>query len=234
MNKVNRTDDNKLPGDGGPLEIIRGKKSSFISADEFLERCEGYSSVHLDLGTGDGAFAFRSARQNPDRFLVGVDPERSNLSQYSSKALKKPAKGGITNVIFIVSTVENMPEAFDSLFDHININFPWSGLLRGLLEPDKWILEKINNVLKPGATGDIFFNYHIFKGKDLIETLKLPELDENYIENTLIPEYEACGIEVPEHKFLKYDEVNIPSTWAGRLLKNSRRETLHITLRKKA
>ena len=45
--------------------------------------------VIIDIGTGDGRFVYQSARQNPNKFYIGIDPNtraagedlREDLSQ---------------------------------------------------------------------------------------------------------------------------------------------------------
>jgi len=39
----------------------------------------GFDSVHIDLGTGDGAFALHLARANPGMAVLGIDTCLDNL-----------------------------------------------------------------------------------------------------------------------------------------------------------
>jgi len=57
--------------------------------------------VVVDIGTGDGRYVYRSARQNPDRFYIGIDVERRALEKVSERIHRRPGKGGLPNVLFV-------------------------------------------------------------------------------------------------------------------------------------
>jgi tRNA G46 methylase TrmB len=49
------------------------------STDESLKNSSDLTAVPeqgviIDLGTGDGRFVYQSARQNPKKFYIGIDP----------------------------------------------------------------------------------------------------------------------------------------------------------------
>ena len=50
--------------------------------------------VIIDIGTGDGRFVYQSARQNPNKFYIGIDPNVTPLEKISEKIHRKPSKGG--------------------------------------------------------------------------------------------------------------------------------------------
>ena len=49
----------------------------------------------IDIGTGDGRFVYQSARRNPNKFYIGIDPNTRPLTKISEKIHRKPAKGGL-------------------------------------------------------------------------------------------------------------------------------------------
>ena len=51
--------------------------------------------VIIDIGTGDGRFVYQSARRNPNKFHIGIDPNTRPLTKISEKIHRKPAKGGL-------------------------------------------------------------------------------------------------------------------------------------------
>ena len=65
--------------------------------------------VIIDIGTGDGRFVYQSARQNPTKFYIGIDPNTRPLEKISEKIYRKPAKGGAGNVLFIQAAIEDLP-----------------------------------------------------------------------------------------------------------------------------
>ena len=48
--------------------------------------------VIIDIGTGDGRFVYQSARRNPRKFYIGIDPNVRPLEKISEKIYRKPAK----------------------------------------------------------------------------------------------------------------------------------------------
>lgn len=61
------------------MEILVGKQSRFIGAEDLLRRINGCRSVSVDLGTGDGKFVLHEARREPGQFVIGIDACRENL-----------------------------------------------------------------------------------------------------------------------------------------------------------
>ena len=55
------------------METIRGKTSLDLDLNGFTTRLTNYNRVILDLGTGNGKFAFHYARTFPNHFVIGVD-----------------------------------------------------------------------------------------------------------------------------------------------------------------
>jgi tRNA G46 methylase TrmB len=54
--------------------------------------------IVIDIGTGDGLFIYHCARQNDNKFYIGIDANPRPLEKISEKVLRKPAKGGAANV----------------------------------------------------------------------------------------------------------------------------------------
>ena len=75
---------------------------------------------------------YRSARSNPTRFFVGIDPNTRPLQKISQKIYRKPAKGGAPNALFIQASVENLPEELNGIANEVHVHFPWGSLLRAV------------------------------------------------------------------------------------------------------
>ena len=45
--------------------------------------------VIIDIGTGDGRFVYQSARENPNKFYIGIDANAKPLEKISMKATRK-------------------------------------------------------------------------------------------------------------------------------------------------
>ena len=64
------------------METIRGKTSLTMDSTELHARLANYKRISLDLGTGDGKFAFCHAQNFPSHFFIGMDSCRENLHTY--------------------------------------------------------------------------------------------------------------------------------------------------------
>lgn len=134
------------------METIRGKKSFDMDFNEFTLRHKNYNRLILDLGTGDGKFAFHLADKFPDDFVIGLDSCRENLHAYS--------RAKLSNLLYVIANAQQIPFELNGLISHININFPWGSLLESLLSGDANLfcgLEKI-------STSHALINLHLNAG----------------------------------------------------------------------
>ena len=106
-----------------------------------------YKEVVVDLGTGDGRFVFSYARENPNSFVIGVDPSHKQMSIYSKKVNKEK----LENAIFVVGSVEKLPEMLNKTADRVFVNFPWGSLLGGIANAESDIVKNISGLLKKGG-----------------------------------------------------------------------------------
>ena len=91
-----------------------------------------------------------------------MDATAEHLADYSARAGKKPSRGGLPNVLYVLATAEDLPAELHSLASAITINLPWSSLLAGLLRPDPTLLRSIARIAKPDARLDIYINTAAF------------------------------------------------------------------------
>jgi 16S rRNA (adenine(1408)-N(1))-methyltransferase len=174
--------------------------------------------IIVDIGTGDGEFVYTLARANPDRFIIGLDPNQQGLQNTSAKIYKKPEKGGLKNALFVLGSIESLPEELDGLANQIYINFPWAGLLKGLLLADDVVWNAIKRVCKPGAFIDVLFSYEKTAEENEISKAGLPDIDLEYLQGITAPRIEKLGFKILEIKYFGAEEIKrYPSTWAKKL-----------------
>ncbi|HEU0075893.1 MAG TPA: methyltransferase domain-containing protein [Dehalococcoidia bacterium] len=174
--------------------------------------------VIVDLGAGDGRYAYESARNDPSRLYVGVDPDATALAEYAYRASRKPARGGVENARFVVAPLEQLPADLEAIAALVRINFPWGSLLRALLEPDPSALATLTK-LAPGGRFEIVFSYDPQHDTGAFAGDPLPPLDEARIADFLAPAYRAAGLDTTAQRRLTQDEaLAIPSSWGRRLL----------------
>jgi 16S rRNA (adenine(1408)-N(1))-methyltransferase len=175
--------------------------------------------VIVDVGAGDGRWAYESARHEPDCVYIAIDPDATGLAEYAYRASRKAARGGIDNAAFVVAPVEALSPELNSIADVVRVNFPWGSLLRGLLLPDAVILHALAALGKPDSEFEAVMSYDPSHDPGAFSGETLPALDEEYIDSTLVPAYAEAGIAIEARRLLAREEaLKLPSTWGRRLL----------------
>ena len=172
----------------------------------------------IDLGTGDGRFVYQSARENPNRFHIGIDASTSALEKISGKVFRKPAKGGLANVLFVQAAIEDLPSELDGIADEVHVHFPWGSLLHAVASGDLVALQGIRRMCAPDALLEVLIGLDPERDKSEIERLGLGPLTPEYVADVLIPNYRIAGFEVIENGVLAPSEWPLlESSWAARL-----------------
>jgi 16S rRNA (adenine(1408)-N(1))-methyltransferase len=203
--------------------------------DNSTEKNSGDLSRHtgegvvVDIGTGDGRFVYRAARENPRKFYVGIDAVAKPLEKISMKATRKPAKGGLPNVLFVQAAVEDLPEEFDGAADEIHIHFPWGSLLRAVVLGDEPVLRSLRRICAPECLLEIVIGIDPVRDKTEIERLGLPALGIDYIRDILVPKYEAVGFELVETGEMDATEWSkLETSWARKLQGGEGRRVIYL------
>ena len=183
------------------METIRGKVSLDLDLNGLKDRLKNYDRVTLDLGTGDGKFAFHHARTFPSRFVIGVDSCRENLHEHS--------RAKLPNLLFIIASAQNLPPELNGMVSHITINFPWGSLLEGLLANDLALLCGLESISRSTTSIDVRLN-----GGALTEAGWSLEAGTDRIYDNFI--HAGWRIKTPAPLSV-HDLRDFPSTWAKRL-----------------
>ncbi len=183
------------------MEIIRGKASLDLDLTELKERLTTYNRIILDLGTGDGKFAFCHADKFPDRFVIGVDSCRENLREYS--------RAKLPNLLYVIASAQDLPQELNGLISHITINFPWGSLLESLLIGDSKLMSGLASISRSVTTVEIRLN-----GGALTETGWRLEVGAEKIYTNLL----QAGWQINVPSLMNAHALrSFPSTWAKRL-----------------
>ena len=169
--------------------------------------------VIIDIGTGDGRFVYQSARRNPNKFYIGIDPNTRPLEKISEKIHRKPAKGGAPNVLFIQSAVEDLPAELDGVANEVHVHFPWGSLLRAVATGDIDVMRSLRRVCAEGALLEVVIGIDPDRDKTEIERLGIkPE----FIDDALVENYRAAGFEIVERGALTSSQ-SIDTSWSKKL-----------------
>jgi predicted RNA methylase len=183
------------------METIRGKTSLVLDFNGWRDRLANYERIILDLGTGDGRYARTLAGQHPGWFIIGVDACRENLREHSQAKL--------TNLLFLIASVQNLPHELDGLISHITINFPWGSLLESLLAGDQMFMRGLASVARSTASLILHLN-----GGALTEAGTALEPGARTIHSNL----HQAGWQVKAPVMMDVHTLrDFPSTWAKRL-----------------
>ncbi|MEQ8280336.1 MAG: methyltransferase domain-containing protein [Deltaproteobacteria bacterium] len=189
-----------------------------------LERLRAdYARVVMDVGTGDGRFVLRGARDDSDALHIGIDAVGDNMVATAQKARKKPGKGGAPNAMFVVSAIEQLPEVFDGWADALHVGYPWGSLLRAFVAPDRDVLDRIVRLAKPGGAIFVRLNQSVFDDAEYMTRLELPPFDPSRLGEALVD----VGFEVQSAEVLAGDSGE-RTTWERRLVAGSHRRTYAI------
>jgi 16S rRNA (adenine(1408)-N(1))-methyltransferase len=185
--------------------------------------------VTIDLGTGDGRAVLRMAREHPDRLFIGIDANRDGLVEASQRALRKPARGGAENALFVQAPVEALPCELDGVADRVVVILPWGSLLRAVLLPDIEVLAGICCLCRPGATFEAIVSLDLDRDAGQLARLGLSAGAEHLAMGSLRPAYGEAGFRLRSVEPLTHAELaGVPSTWARKLARNPDRQAWRI------
>lgn len=204
------------------------------STDPSLNDLSGLTGdgVIIDIGTGDGRFVYQSARQNPKKFYIGIDPNVRPLEKISEKIYRKPAKGGAPNALFIQAAVEDLPAELDGVADELHIHFPWGSLFRAVAAGDVAVLRNLRRICAPGALLEVVLGLDPARDQTELERLGLVPLTLEFIDQQLASRYLAAGFELTERGIIAASEwPEFNTSWAKRLHQSDQRPITYLICR---
>ena len=211
------------------LRILKNKKIIEIDVEDLHQLIDKYSGVQIDLGTGNGKFPFDLAMKNPEILFIGIEPTASNLYEYSKKANKNK----LNNLLYIITSVENMGAELDGLADKVYINFPWGSLLEAVVKDMPLLLGKIALLGKRDSEYNFTFAYSTIHEPAEIEKRSLPILNDEYLKSRLSEIYKKAGLSIETCTNLKTQDINKFGTlWAKKLFLGKSRDVYNIISRK--
>lgn len=188
--------------------------------------------VVIDIGTGDGLFAYHCARENPNKFVIGIDASRRPLEKISEKIHRKREKGGAPNALFLQAPVEDLPSELDGVADEVHVHFPWGSLLHAVATGDPAVLLSLRRLCAPEALLEIVMGLDPDRDRSEIDRLGLPELTVSHIDTVLTPRFAAAGLEVLERGSLAPAEWGtLRTSWAKRLRGGGGRSVTYLIAR---
>lgn len=209
------------------MYILKGKKT--IEIDDLTPLIKPYETVIVDIGTGNGRYPYTYGKNHPEAFAIGIDPAGDNMVDYSVKSQKKPAKGGLSNVLFTIASVESLPDLLYNIGHQVTVNLPWGSLLEGIVKGEDAVLKGIVKVGRNNSTFSTIFSYTHLHESGEIDRRDLPELSLDYIKAHLQPIYEKAGIIIDAVTIIDNEALkDLNTLWAKKLMVSKKREIFSI------
>ena len=198
-------------------QVIGKGRTTVLAADAFAELQARYSRTAMDLGTGDGRFAYHLATAEPGVLVIGVDALAENMGERAAKAARKPPKGGRPNLLFVHAAIEALPEELTRRADDVYVLLPWGGLLEGIVLARDSVLGGIASVCRPGAHVSVTLNGEIWVDSTPNRYEQLPVPTPDYVADVIAPGFARVGIQLGAARYSTVEETQLPTTWARKL-----------------
>ncbi len=208
--------------------MVEPSDNSIASPSKSLLLPTGEGIV-IDIGTGDGLFVYQCARQNPRKFYIGIDASARPLEKISEKIHRKPAKGGLPNVLFLQAAVEDFPSELDGVADEVHVHFPWGSLLGAVATGGNIALRNLRRICSSEALLEVVIGQDPLRDVSELDRLAIPTMSVGYIDSVLAPRYRDAGFEIIERGIVPSSEwPKIKTSWAKRLKGSTSRSLTYI------
>jgi 16S rRNA (adenine(1408)-N(1))-methyltransferase len=147
---------------------------------------------------------------------LATDANVDGLLEIASRAARKPARGGRSNLLCIAEPMDVLANELPESAGKITVILPWGSLLRAVALPEFAALHQLRRLCAAGAELEIVFSYD---GRDAGDNgpLGRTHLDETHVSN-LLPVYEAAGFRRPGAELISPTNLGkYETTWSKRL-----------------
>ncbi|GAB4284404.1 MAG: hypothetical protein Kow0081_1550 [Candidatus Dojkabacteria bacterium] len=210
------------------MKIIKGK--NIIERKEILIPSNFVKTI-IEFGSGDGKELYKLARENPKNFHIGIEPNEKALEKVTKQIYKKPAKGGLENIIFLKASVQQVDSSLFHSADEVFVSFPWGSLLEGIVKADPEVIFGIKNVLKNGAIASFTLAYDDKYEENYLKERQMPKLNLEFLETTFAAKLKEFGLTLKLARLMQDGEKkNIKSSWGKKILEKRDREVYEVIL----
>jgi len=172
----------------------------------------------VDVGTGDGRYAYARASAHPDWLVVGLDAIDEPMGEVANKAMRKAERGGRPNLVLLRASIEEPPAELHGIADEVTVVLPWGRLLEGIVCPDDAVSRGLARLCRTGARVSITLNGEIWLESTPARFRDLPAATPEHVAAVVAPAFAESGIELSPARWLGADETKaISSTWARKL-----------------
>ena len=97
--------------------------------------------------------------RDQSRLFIASDANADGLLETAWKAARKPARGGILNLICIAEPLEVLATELESIAERLTVILPWGSLLRAVAAPEATSLLQIASLCSSKANIEIVFSF---------------------------------------------------------------------------
>jgi 16S rRNA (adenine(1408)-N(1))-methyltransferase len=191
-----------------------------------LERV-GPAEVHIDLGAGDGSFAYRAARADATSFFIAVDANGAQMADRARRASAKPARGGASNVLFVRASALALPEELQTLASRVTILHPWGSLLHAVTMPSPEVLQDLRRLCRDRARLDIVLGLTLDREVAGLTASAIDPVDEARV-RALVSPYARAGFELRVREIGWEGLGRFETTWSKKLAQDRSRRFVHL------
>jgi 16S rRNA (adenine(1408)-N(1))-methyltransferase len=197
------------------IRVVGKGRTAEMTADELSGMGANAVRTVVDLGTGDGRYAYTVASEHPDWFVIGIDALDEPMGEFAYKASRKPAKGGRPNVLYVRAPIEALPTELHGVAAEVHVLLPWGRLLEGIVRGDDDVLRGLAAL---GGDLDVVLNGEIWEESLPVRYADLPVPTPEYVGAVVAPAFTRAGIAIGPAHYLSAPEAKaLPTTWARRL-----------------
>ncbi len=198
--------------------VIGKGRTQPLKGAAFEEIRAKFATSCIDVGTGDGRFAYHLASADPNSLVIGIDALAANMGERAATAARKPAKGGRPNLLLVHAAIEVVPIELEHVADHVYVQLPWGALLEGIVTARPDVLGGIAALCRRGARVEVTLNGEIWVESTPTRYASLPVPTPEYVRDVVAPGFAAAGIQLRAAAYLNADDAQaLPTTWARKL-----------------
>ena len=200
------------------VRVVGKGRTEPMAVTELDARRAGAARTVIDVGTGDAHYPYRLALAHPDWLVVGIDALDEPMGEIARKAGRKPAKGGVANLLLLRAAAESLPGELHDVADEVTVLLPWGRLLEGIVLAHDDVVRGLAELLRPAGRLAITLNGEIWVESLPVRYEHVPVPTPDHIAEVVAPAFARAGVDVGPASYLPADAaLALPTTWARKL-----------------
>jgi len=156
--------------------------------------------------------------RDANRLFIASDSNADGLLDTAWKTTRKPARGGISNLLCIAEPLDILSKELGNVADRVTVILPWGSLLRAVAAPEVASLLQIASLCSSDASIEVVFSCDPQCDAGESARLGISHTDERHIKLTLPELYRQAGLRIVAAAKLPQRELSMYETaWAKRL-----------------